>query len=418
MKVDVLVLGAGMVGVASALQLLACGRSVAVLDRRAPGLETSFGNAGLIQSEAVMPYAFPRNLRQVLGVATGRRSDARVRYAALRSVAPWLIAYARASDPAAVLRVARANAPLVGRAKAEHEPFIERAGVRHLLRTDGYLRAYRRAADLEAESAADERVRQEFGVETTVWSRERLAAEEPHLAGLAGAVHVPDPWRMDDPGATVAAYAALLEAEGGHVLLGDAASLTREGNAWRADSEAGPVEARETVVALGPWSDDCLARFDVRVPMGVKRGYHMHFRARGNATLRHLVVDTDAGAVLTPNAAGLRLTTGAEFARRDDPPSTAQLDRAERSVRTIFPLGERLEATPWRGARPCFPDLLPAIGPVPGVPGLWVNTGHQHLGFTLGPATGKLLAQMMTGEEPFTDPAPYALTRFPGVRAA
>jgi D-lysine oxidase len=181
---------------------------------------------------------------------------------------------------------------------------------------------------------------------------------------------------------------------------------------WSVATNEGPIEAPLAVLAMGPWSDDAFRRLGYRFPFGVKRGYHMHFKALGNATLSRPVIDAENGYVLTPMARGIRLTTGAEFALRDAPATPVQLDRAEPLAREIFPLGERVDAEPWLGRRPCLPDMLPIVGPAPGHEGLWFDFGHHHLGLTLGPVTGRLLAEMMTGEAPFTDPAPYRAERF------
>jgi len=166
------------------------------------------------------------------------------------------------------------------------------------------------------------------------------------------------------------------------------------------------------VVARGPWSDDPLRRLGYRIPLGVKRGYHMHYKAEGNATLNRPMIDIQHGYALTPMVKGIRLTTGAEFALRDAAPSPVQLDKVEPLAREIFPLGDRVDAEPWLGRRPCLPDMLPMIGRAPRHEGLWLNFGHHHLGFTMGPVTGRLLAEMMTGEPTFTDPNPYRADRF------
>ena len=108
---------------------------------------------------------------------------------------------------------------------------------------------------------------------------------------------------------------------------------------------------------------------------------------------------------------GLRLTTGAEFAPRDAPPSPVQVARTRALAAQLLPLGEAVEKTPWMGCRPCMPDMRPVIGAAPRHPGLWLAFGHAHHGFTLGPVTGKLLACLMTGQAPDMDPAPYALNR-------
>jgi D-amino-acid dehydrogenase len=172
------------------------------------------------------------------------------------------------------------------------------------------------------------------------------------------------------------------------------------------------VVAPEVVVALGPWSDLVFRPLGYSIPLGVKRGYHLHLAPRGNAVLNHPVLDSDLGYLLAPMNRGIRLTTGVEFARRDRPPTPIQLERALPRARALFPLGDALDAKPWMGARPCLPDMLPVIGRAPRHAGLWLDFGHQHHGLTLGPATGRLLAEMMTGETPFADPRPFAVERF------
>jgi D-amino-acid dehydrogenase len=166
------------------------------------------------------------------------------------------------------------------------------------------------------------------------------------------------------------------------------------------------------VVALGPWSDLVFGPLGYSIPLNVKRGYHVHLQPRGNAVLHHPVLDSDLGYLLAPMNRGIRITTGVEFARRDAPPTPFQVERALPRARALFPLGEAIDAKPWKGARPCLPDMLPVIGKAPRHAGLWFDFGHQHHGLTLGPATGRLLAEMMTGETPFADPKPFAVERF------
>ena len=170
--------------------------------------------------------------------------------------------------------------------------------------------------------------------------------------------------------------------------------------------------AREAVVALGPWSDQVFRPLGYAIPLGVKRGYHLHLAPRGNAVLHHPGARYRSRLLLAPMNRGIRLTTGVEFARRDAPPTPIQLQRSLPRARKLFPLGEAVDAKPWIGARPCLPDMLPVIGRAPRHPSLWFDFGHQHHGLTLGPATGRLLAEMMTGETPFADPGPFAAERF------
>jgi D-amino-acid dehydrogenase len=229
---------------------------------------------------------------------------------------------------------------------------------------------------------------------------------------IVGAIHFRGSPSSSDPGGLTKVYAELFVRRGGRLARGDARRLAQDSSGWSLPVENGPIAAREVVVALGPWSDDVFCPLGYAIPLAVKRGYHMHYRGRGNAALGHALRDSDGGYMLVPMSQGIRLTTGVEFAARDAPPTPTQLARDEPFAREFFPLGERLEPAPWMGRRPCLPDMVPVIGRGERHPGLWFAFGHAHHGFTLGPVTGRLLAEMMTGETPFTDPSPYAADRF------
>jgi D-amino-acid dehydrogenase len=414
MKFDCIVLGAGMVGISCALHLQSRGRSVALLDRRGPAEETSYGNAGMIQREGVIPYMFPRQWSEIFKYALNNTSEAYYHLSSLPGIAPWLFRYWAASTPEGEAAGARAMLPLIEHSVSEHEPLIEAAGLQGLARRTGYLRVFRTDAALELARKKDEKARTLYGVNSKEIDRKLLETMEPHLSGdLIGALHFTDPVTISDPGALGRGYAELFVTRGGSLLEGEARTLAAlPGGGWKVATRNGWAEAREVVVALGPWAGEILKAQGVKVPLGWKRGYHMHYHPEGNATLNRPVIDAERGYCLAPMTKGMRLTTGAEFATRDAPPSPVQLGRAEAAARQIFPLGDQLDPEPWLGRRPCLPDMLPVIGPTPGKPGLWLAFGHQHLGFTLGPATGRLLAEMMTGETPFTNPHPYRVDRF------
>ena len=412
MRCDIVVLGAGMVGVSAALHLQARGRHVVLLDRAgAAGTETSYGNAGLIERASYFQYTFPRDLVTVLATMTGRNPAARIVWRDLPETLPFIARYFRESAPARSFAHARASWPLIERSVDEHDALAAAAGATGLFRREGWIKAFRSQATYEAGAAEAERVRP-FGMTVDVLDRDALASLEPHVAGPVGAIHFRDPVSCTDPGGLAKAYAALFLKRGGRLVCGDARTLARTGVRWRVATNDGMLDADAALLAMGPWSDDILRPLGIRVPLGIKRGYHMHYGARGNAVLNRPVLDADNGYLLAPMTADIRLTTGAEFARRDRPASPLQLDICEPVARELFPLAARCDAQPWLGSRPCLPDLLPVIGPAPGQPRLWLDFGHQHHGFTLGPVTGRLIAEMMTGEAPFTDPAPFRADRF------
>lgn len=413
MKAGVLVLGAGMVGVGAALHLQKRGRDVVLIDRNPlAGEETSYGNGGLIECASVFPYMFPRDAAQILRYALFRAPQVSYHFSDLPLFLPWLLRYFLASSPERALRSAMAELPLIRRSLIEHEALIAEAGVPELLRRTGWIKLYRSEATLDHAVSELGRARQ-YGVAGDVLDAAAIAAREPHLSGeFSGAIHFPDPGFVPDPGGLTKAYAALFGRKGGRYLAGDARTLEQSGARWRLATQEGAITAREVVVAMGPWSDQIFAPLGYSIPLAVKRGYHLHMKASGNAVLNHPVLDADSGFLLAPMNRGIRVTTGAEFARRDAPPTPVQLERALPRAHALFPLGEPVDARPWMGARPCLPDMLPVIGKAPRHDGLWFDFGHQHHGLTLGPATGRLLAEMMTGETPFADVRPFAAARF------
>jgi D-amino-acid dehydrogenase len=411
-RADVIVLGAGMVGVSCAVHLAKGGRSVVLVDRRGAGEETSFGNAGLIQREGVVPYSFPRDLGTLLRIAGNRETDARYSLAALPRLAPFLARYWWNSEPRRHAAIARAYAPLIEASVAEHDALAAEAGAAALIRREGWISVFRTPAALEAGVAQARLEHETFGIGYEALDAAGLAAREPHLSGLVGGIHWTDPTTASDPHALTLAYLGLFEQAGGRFVRGDALSFAPAAGGWRGQTEAGPVEAPAAVVALGPWADDFTRRLGYRLPLAVKRGYHAHYRPQGNAGLTRPVLDAETGFCLAPMRAGIRLTTGAEFAARDAARNPAQLDAAEQVARTMLPLAERVEAEPWMGARPCTPDMMPVIGPAPRHAGLWFAFGHAHHGFTLGPVTGRLVAAMVAGDAPFLDVSPYRANRF------
>jgi D-amino-acid dehydrogenase len=411
MDCQTLVLGAGIVGVCCALHLQAAGQSVILLDRDEPGRGTSHGNAGLIERSSMVPYAFPRQWSRLLRYGLNQQSSMRFSPMFLPRLAPWLLQYWRQSSPANLAEAARAMRPLIERCVEEHDVLVEASGMSGLIRAKGWIEFYRDRDELD-QAVADATTYDQYGLRYDILDAAQLREREPDLKGVVGGIHWLDPKTVSDPGALVRGYAALFVKRGGVLLQGDAGTLRQQGSGWMADSDEGTVHARNVVIAMGPQSAEVFSRFGYRIPLAIKRGYHMHYASQPGAELRHSVIDAQAGFVLAPMARGIRLTTGVEFAASDAPINEIQLRRCETIARTLYPLGERLDAEPWLGRRPCLPDMRPVIGAAPNHEGLWFNFGHAHHGLTLGPVTGRLLAELMTGAPTFTDPAPYSPGRF------
>jgi len=414
MQTDSIVLGAGIVGVSVAIHLARRGHSVVLIDRRPPGEETSFGNAGLIQREGVHPRAFPRELAKLLSYAGNRRTDMAYHPTALPGLVPFLARYWWHSAPARYAAMARAYAPLIAQSINEHDDLILASGASDLIVKEGWYQLYRTPEARDRAFADADFLTEQFGIGQEKLDARQMRALEPALMlDPSGVLHWTDPWSIRDPNALVKAYVRYFEQLGGVFRQGDAMTLkANPGAGWRIETVDGQIEAGAAVVAMGPWSAPLTRGLGYRLPLAVKRGYHMHYGQPDGTPLRHWILDVEPGYLLAPMARGIRLTTGVEFARIDAPKTPVQLGRAEAVAKTMIPIGPRLDVEPWMGARPATPDMLPIIGTAPRHKDLWFAFGHAHHGMTLGPATGRLIAELIGGETPFIDPTAFRAERF------
>jgi D-amino-acid dehydrogenase len=411
-RTDAMVLGAGIVGTSIALHLAKRGLSVALIDKRAPGEETSYGNAGVLEGNTLLPHPFPAGVMAFLEVVFGQTSAVNYHLRDLPQTLPWILDYRRNSAWEKRKEFAAAMRPLFSRAISEHEALMKEAGATKYLRKEGWIKVYR------SQQAFDDTKREldlaaQYGLEFRTLDTNQTRALEPFLEPVfKRAVYWPGAATVTNPLAVTRAYAARFSALGGVMLSGDASSLHRSGKNWRIETGGGSLDAEQLVVALGPWTPDLLKRFDIDLPLGIKRGYHRHFTPQGNTGLTRAVVDADNGYCLAPMEQGIRLTTGAEFADRDAAPTPVQFDRLMPAARELFPLGPQVNEPTWLGRRPCFADSRPVIDRASGQSSMWLAFGHAHWGLTLGPATGRLIGEMMTGVIPFCDPKSYSAARF------
>ncbi len=408
-----IVLGAGMVGVSAAIHLQKRGWRVTLVDRKEPGSETSFGNAGVISRGSILPVAYPGLLWDIPKILAGRSRSVRVDPKALFGMLGWAPAFLRTATKTENRRIAGVLNALLALCLEEHEALMKEAGATAHLTKAGWLKLYRTEEGF-AGSAFEREVMDELGVAYRVLDAAEIAALEPNLQPIyARGVHILGTASVDDPAAVCRAYAALFENRGGDFIRGEVSRLEDDGGTARVALNDGAIlEADAAVVAMGPWSAEILKSVGVAIPLFHERGYHRHYRPAGNAVLTRPVNDAEGGFVLAPMAAGIRLTCGVEIAPEAAGPSTKLIDGVTPFAQQAFPLADCLDETPWLGRRPSLPDGLPAIGRAPGRNRIWTCFGHQHVGFTLGPVSGRLLAEMMSGDETVIDPQPYNPARF------
>ena len=413
MNETVAVLGGGMIGVCCALELLQRGADVTLIDRRSPGQETSYGNAGIVTRSSLVPFNNPGIWAHLPRLLTNRTASLRYDFPFLLRNLGWTFRFLCRARAKPFEETVKALDALIRYSEREHRRLVKEANVSQRLRDSGWLFLYRSFRGY-AQSALAREVFDRFGIRTETLDPCDLRDLEPALKPIfAKALWVRDAYSIDDPGALVGDYAKMFVDHGGRISKREIRQVRKEDRVWAIlDSNGNAARFNRIVVALGPWSKDFLNSMDVKVPMLFERGYHQHFDEVGNERLGRPVCDVSGGYVLTPTERGLRLTTGIELNSCDAPANFSQLNQAVTSAREAIAMGRGSPAPPWLGRRPTLPDSRPMIGELPSHKGLWLAFGHQHIGFSTGPGTARILADQMTGRSPPIDPTPFRPERF------
>ena len=407
---DVIVLGAGIVGVSAALAARQRGLSVILVDRREPGSETSYGNAGILSSGSILPLNQPSLWSALPKYITNRHAALRWNPAwALQNI-DWVVRFLANTAPSRSRPRAAALHGLIGASLKLHREWIVKAGAGQRIRETGWLKAWR--SDAVAAAKQEQAFLAEFGVASELLDRQAISALEPGILPVykVGLLHTQTA-SVDLPGEVVKAYARMFSSSGGDIRQSEIRAIAPDGEGWRVTLADGAISARHVVVALGPWSADLLRPLGYRVPLAFERGYHRQFKANPARPLLRPIHDAEGSFLMTSMEQGIRVTSGVELTARDAPSSFEQIDAVVPVARSVLEFGEAL-GEPWRGARPTLPDSLPMIGPAPRHAGLWLAFGNQHIGFTTGPATGAAIAAMIAGTPPPFDATAFSPGRY------
>ena len=409
----VVVVGAGMVGVSTALWLQEAGHEVTLVDRDAPGRGTSYGNAGIFATYACIPINAPRRIIDTPSMLLDPWSPLSIRWSYLPRFLPWALRFLCACRPSRVRATVEALAELLARAEEGFRPLARRAGIESLLGPAGALYVYESEESWRRDRRNRER-RRAHGVAIRDLDASEVHELEPALAHVVHrGIYLEDVFHFRNPHAVVDRLARAFVQWGGRLLRAEVKSIgNRLPGVLEVVCSGEHVTAERMVVASGAWSKRLLGPLAKHIPLDTERGYHVMFPEAGSL-LRGPVAPVDRGFFMTPMEGGLRAAGTVEFAGLDAPPRPARVEALTAAARRLLPdLGEPA-AESWLGFRPTLPDSLPAIGPLPSDPRILCAFGHQHLGMTLGGITGKLIAELVDGSgPPSIDPTPFRPDRF------
>lgn len=409
---DVTILGAGIVGIATALSLTERGFTVALIDRNPPAEGASYGNAGSLSPWSCVPQSMPGLWKSVPKWLLDPEGPVALRLGYAARFAPWAVKFLRAGQERRLPAIADAMMALTRPTVTLYRHHLEGTGSEDLVRDSVYVHVFRNGDDADLSKLAW-RMRAERQVPLEVVRGEALREVEPALSPeFEAAVLIKQQGRALDPGAIGKALAEKSQRLGVAFLRRSVERIAPEADgAWRIETDAGPLAAKRVVVAMGAWSAKLMADLGVDAPLEAERGYHLVFKDPG-VTLNNAIMNVDAKFVVSSMNAGVRCAGTAEFAGIDAPPDYRRARVFKKLAKRMFPDLNTEDTEEWMGPRPSTPDSVPYLGKVPGFANLFAAYGHGHTGMTMGPQTGEVVAALIAGESPGVDMAPYRIDRF------
>lgn len=406
------VVGAGIIGVASAEWLRRSGHQVTLIDRDQPGEATSFGNGGVLARCAIIPVPTPETVMKGPKMLLAPNEPLFLRWSYLPRLLPWLLPYLANARRDRVMEIAAALAPLLLDTAAQHRALASGTPAEKWLHDSDYIYLFRNQAAFEKDGF-DWKLRHEQGIEGEIMTAGDLHDHDPHLGeAYRFGYRLDQHGYIANPGQYVKDLADWFTAQGGTFRRAEVDDIqpTETGAAIVSGGER--HEFDRLVVATGAWSKKMSEKIGVRTKLETERGYHVEFSGPSNLPPGAPYMVTDGKFVATPMAAGLRLAGVVEFGGLDAGPSAAPTDILMHGLKRLYPDFTYESKSLWMGHRPCTVDSLPVLGSSVKSPHVYFAYGHQHIGLTAGAKTGRLLAQMISGTAPNLDMQLYSPDRF------
>lgn len=405
-------IGAGIVGIATASWLRRDGHDVTVVTMHPPGEYCSFGNAGMLNPSGCTPQSMPGIIWKVPGYLTDPLGPLVVRWSYFAQALPWMLRFINNSSVKQVEHASRALRAMIKDTLPTYDVLVKHAGCSDLVRRSPYLVAYESEQSFQGDARAW-RLRRERGAvfeEVDAAAIRRLVPQLAHR--YVRGVLVPDQGYVANPERLVKALATQFQKDGGTIVQRKVLDIeTGAGGAQALVTDAGKMPVETLVVCGGVHSGELTAKLGEPVPIEAERGYHVTY-SDPDLQLPMPVHVSDAKVFVTPMEMGVRIAGQAEFAGIYAEPNYQRAEVLETHMKRMFPQVKTADSTRWMGRRPSMPDSLPVIGPSMKHRNVYYAFGHGHLGLCGGAPTGRFIADLVAGRPPSEDLSPYRINRF------
>ena len=409
----IVIAGAGIVGVSTAIWLQRAGHAVTLVDRMDGAMRTSYGNAGVLAAGAILPVPVPGLAWKLPKMLLSRDEPLFLQWRYLPRLFPFLMKYLSFARVDHVAHCARSLSYLLSDSHAQHQSLAKGTGAERFISDEDFCFGYA----TEASYLADEpgrALRRAHGYEIEELDGAGYAARDPlYSTQFAKVVCYKNSGRISDPGAYLAALLSHFQAEGGTVVAAQIDDIELQDGVYKAlITDQGPVTGDHIVLAMGAWSGKMAKKLGIkRLALESERGYHIELH-NPSAMPKAPMMVAAGKFVVTPMEGRIRCAGLVEFASTEAPAQDRPLDLVKRQIAALFPDLTYEHMSEWMGRRPATTDSLPLIGPATAIGNGHMAFGHQHIGLTAGPKTGRLIADMVSNQPNNADLSAFDPTRY------
>ena len=412
MKKKIVVIGSGIVGLCSGIELLERGYNVTIIDPNEPGSQTSYGNAGVITDSSLIVINNPQLLKSLFSLIFKTRNS--FRYSKLFVITRffWVLRFLMFSNQKHMENAAKAYKALQSLSLKTHHELIKKSLSTNLILKPGWLKLFKNEDSFQNYSN-EMNILNKNNVNYIELNTAQIKDKFPELkVNFAKGILFKNSIRVNSPLKLSKKYFDYFLKKGG-VYIKDSCNSLFYNNKWQLlTSKNHNYEFDHVIVATGPWSKKFLSNLGYNIPLAWERGYHHHYSTKEKISITPVIHDVEGGFVYSSVGNEIRITSGVELNFFEAPSNENQITEVIKQLSEILPLKDKLTPKAWLGSRPTLIDSMPMIGKAPKHNNLWFNFGHNHIGLSTSAGSAKVLADMLEGKENLIDTEPYSPSRF------
>ena len=409
---NILVIGAGIVGICTGIELIKKGYFVTLLDPNEPGSQTSYGNAGVITDSSLMIINNPQLLKSLFQLIFKKQTSFRYSKFFIFSRLSWILRFLMFSHKNHMEFAAKALRELQVLSLKTHQELIEKTNSKNNISKPGWLKLFKTINSYK-KYYLELDILNKNKAEYNILDTEQIKKQFPDLKeNFFKGVLFKNSLRVKSPLTLSKKYFDYFRKSGGRFVQEKCKDLKYKEGQWAINFNKQNFNFDEVVIATGPWSKKLLSNLGYAIPLAWERGYHHHFSTKIKTSINPAIHDVEGGFVYSSNGSEVRITSGVELNFLDASKNDIQINESIQKLHKIIPLDKKLTEKAWLGSRPTIADSLPMIGKAPKHKNLWFNFGHNHIGLSTSAGSAVILAEMIQNKKNSINTDPFSPKRF------